>query len=202
MYKNVSITIIMASAIAAILIVPWAALQRSYAQSDFANTILKIHNDERSAVGSPPLKWSDSLAAGAKSWADHLATTGTFDHCFNVAPPTCDLSHEGENLAASASHDPTLGSPANTIKMQQDWVDEKNKWNGSPVTSENMYPIGHYVQMVSPATTAVGCATASGTQNSIWSPPWNGPWDVLVCRYDRNQNGQEPYIAPFLSRGK
>ncbi len=34
MYRNVSITIIMASAILAILIVPWAALQRSHAQSD------------------------------------------------------------------------------------------------------------------------------------------------------------------------
>jgi hypothetical protein len=48
MYK-ISLTIIMASAIAAILIVPWATLQRSHAQSDLADTILKIHNDERAA---------------------------------------------------------------------------------------------------------------------------------------------------------
>ncbi|MGA9152890.1 MAG: hypothetical protein WBZ36_20120 [Candidatus Nitrosopolaris sp.] len=53
MHKKVSMTLIMASAIVAILIVPWAALQRSYAQSDLANTILKIHNDERTTVGSP-----------------------------------------------------------------------------------------------------------------------------------------------------
>jgi uncharacterized protein YkwD len=60
MYRNVSITIIMASAILAILIVPWAALQRSHAQSDLADTILKIHNDERAAHSIPPLKWSDA----------------------------------------------------------------------------------------------------------------------------------------------
>jgi len=70
----------MASAIAAILIVPWAALQRSHAQSDLSSTILDIHNRERSAVSVSPLVWSDSLAAGAKTWAEHLATTGEFNH--------------------------------------------------------------------------------------------------------------------------
>jgi uncharacterized protein YkwD len=59
-----------AIAVVAILIVPWAALQRSYAQSDIANTILKMHNDERTSVGVSPLVWSNSLAADAKSWAD------------------------------------------------------------------------------------------------------------------------------------
>jgi hypothetical protein len=53
MYKHVSITLIMASAMAAILIVPSAALQRSHAQSDLANTVLAVHNRERAAVGVP-----------------------------------------------------------------------------------------------------------------------------------------------------
>jgi Cysteine-rich secretory protein family len=64
----------MASAIAAIVIVPSAVLQRSHAQSDLANTVLAVHNRERAAVGSPELKWSDSLAADAMSWAEHLVT--------------------------------------------------------------------------------------------------------------------------------
>ncbi len=48
--------------------------------ADLANSILAIHNSERSAVGVPPLVWSDDLAASAKTWAEHLATTGKFEH--------------------------------------------------------------------------------------------------------------------------
>jgi uncharacterized protein YkwD len=174
MYKKVSLTIIMASAIAAILIVPWATLQRSHAQSDLADTILKIHNDERAAHSIPPLKWSDSLAAEAQTWAEHLATTGKFEHDTAIFPA------KGENIAQGAA------GFHSTEQLVEGWVNEKNKING-PVTNENLYPVGHYVQMVSPATATVGCATASG----------GGKVD-LVCRYDRSL--QEPYIASFLSR--
>jgi hypothetical protein len=34
----------------------------------FVNGILTVHNRERSLVGSPPLVWSDKLAANAKAW--------------------------------------------------------------------------------------------------------------------------------------
>jgi uncharacterized protein YkwD len=47
---------------------------------DLANSILAVHNQERAAVGVPPLVWSDELAAGAQTWAEHLATTGEFAH--------------------------------------------------------------------------------------------------------------------------
>ena len=64
-HKPIAISVIIpiAVAVAAILIVPWAALDRSHAQSDIADTIMKIHNDERAPVGSPAFKWSDSLAS-------------------------------------------------------------------------------------------------------------------------------------------
>ena len=70
----------------------------------------------------------------------------------------------------------------------QGWVNESEGWNGAPVTDENLYPIGHYVQMISPASKAVGCATASG----------GGTID-FVCRYDRSLFPQEPYIPSFMS---
>ena len=106
MYKKVSVTITTTLVIAAILTVSWSALQRSYAQSDFANTILKIHNDERAAVKVPDLTWSDSLAADAKKWAEHLASlppkpssSSGWNQCCGGAP---DLVHgsTGENLWA------------------------------------------------------------------------------------------------------
>ena len=140
MNKKVSITIIMASAIAAILIVPWAALQRSHAQSDLSSTILDIHNRERAAVKVPDLVWSDSLAAGAKTWAKHLATTGEFNHerGLNVA----------ENIAGFFKG---VSAPG---EGQSKWVDEKVHWNGSTCAYTNMIGSGYK---------EVGCGTASGS---------------------------------------
>jgi uncharacterized protein YkwD len=174
MYKKLSITIIMASAMATILIVPWAALQRSHAQSDLADTILKIHNDERAAVGSPALKWSDSLAADAKSWAEHLAQIGKLQHSTGTG--------HGENLSyRSDSRGPTAISTADLL---QGWVNEKKDWHGGPLTQANWYPTGHYTQMVWKTTTEVGCGTAS-SGNSVY----------LVCRYSPpgNMMGESPY---------
>jgi pathogenesis-related protein 1 len=177
MYKKVSITLIMASAIASILIVPWAALQRSHAQSDLANTILKIHNDERAAVGVPPLVWSDKLAADAKTWAEHLAT-------LPLGPdgkPQLVHGSSGENLWSG-----TAGRYSTADKMQG-WVNEKKNWHGGPITKwVTGEPVtGHYTQMVWRDTKDVGCATASSSHG----------WDYLVCRYSPlgNYLGQTPY---------
>jgi uncharacterized protein YkwD len=166
----------MASAILAILIVPWAALQRSHAQSDLADTILKIHNDERAAHSIPPLKWSDSLAAEAKAWAEHLATTGQIAHDTAIFPA------KGENVAQGGA------GFHSTEQLVKGWVDEKNKING-PVTNANLDPVGHYVQMVSPASATVGCATATGGEKVF-----------VVCRYDRSLFPKQPYIPSFLSQ--
>jgi len=144
--------------------------------ADLVNTILKIHNDERAAHSIPPLAWSDELAAEAKTWAEHLAMTGKFEHDTPIFPA------KGENIAQGAA------GFHSAEQLMQGWVNEKNKIQ-LPVTDENLYPVGHYVQMVSPATTHVGCATASG----------GGKID-LVCRYDRSLADKEPYIPSFLSR--
>ena len=47
MYEKVPLKTIMILVTTAILIVPWAALQHSHAQSDLANTALAVHNRER-----------------------------------------------------------------------------------------------------------------------------------------------------------
>src|SRR6478609_4896636 len=41
--------------------------------ADLANSILAVHNSERGAVGVPLRVWNETLAAGAKTWAEHLA---------------------------------------------------------------------------------------------------------------------------------
>src|SRR3546814_3633081 len=52
------------------------------------------HNRERSLAGVPPLRWNAELASGAQEWADHLSSTGRFEHSPNIPgrPP------EGENI--------------------------------------------------------------------------------------------------------
>ena len=57
---------------------PSTILQISQAQlsSSNQNTILSAHNNERSAVGSPHLTWSNSLATEAQNYANQLASEG------------------------------------------------------------------------------------------------------------------------------
>ena len=62
---------------------------------DLVNIILTLHNQERAAVGVPPLTWSDSLAAHAQPWADKVYETGDSSHSSGVA----DFGNYGENMA-------------------------------------------------------------------------------------------------------
>jgi len=48
--------------------------------ADLVNTILEMVNRERAAVQVPPLVWSNTLAADAQAWADHLATINNMVH--------------------------------------------------------------------------------------------------------------------------
>ncbi|MFZ0511652.1 MAG: CAP domain-containing protein, partial [Candidatus Nitrosopolaris sp.] len=132
------------------------------ASADFVNTILEIHNRERAAVSVQPLVWNDTLAAGAKTWADHLVATGKFEHK--------PVSPEGENIAAQGT--PPAENQTQLAQMAESWAAEKNNHQG--VASGNVATAGHYLQMTSRAAKGVGCGTASGG-------PQN--WDVLVCRY-------------------
>jgi uncharacterized protein YkwD len=141
--------------------------------ADWANSILAVHNSERAAVGVPPLVWSDTLAASAQAWADHLATIPQMVH---------SGSGNGENIAGFFT-DPTEPTGGTSL-----WVAEKQNWHGGVLTPENWYPTGHYTQMVWRNTQEVGCGTAP--------PGAGGPsWSTLVCQYNPpgNYMGQAPY---------
>src|SRR6185437_1599321 len=144
-------------------------------QEDLANRILAVHNQERTAVGVPPLVWSDELAASAKPWAEHLATTPEFSH-------DSSRGNVGENIAG---FNPSLGISA-PGEGQSLWVNEKKDYHGGVLTQDNWHQSGHYTQMVWKNTKEVGCATASGSGH---------PYSILVCRYNPPGNfiGQAPY---------
>jgi len=150
--------------------------------ADFVNSILAVHNRERAEVGVPPLVWSDKLAADAKPWAEHLATTPEFGH----NGPELKALGEGENIAGFQL-DVGPSAPGNGQSL---WVDEKKNYHGGPISmadfSNGAPPIGHYTQMVWRTTTQVGCATATGGGH---------PFSILVCRYSPAGNtlGQKPF---------
>jgi uncharacterized protein YkwD len=142
--------------------------------ADWANSILAVHNSERAAVGVPPLVWSDTLAASAQTWAEHLSTIPEMVHSTNRP--------YGENIAGFFT-DPTEPTGGTSL-----WVAEKQKWQGGVLTQENWYPTGHYTQMVWRNTQEVGCGAAP--------PGAGGPaWSTLVCQYNPPGNyiGQAPY---------
>ena len=175
MYKKVSLGIITILATGAILTVSSSVLQVPYEKDQDMQTVLDVHNQERAAVGDQPLTWSDSLADGAQTWAQEIATTGNFKHDPVVTGLTCTGPCYGENIAG---FNPSKGpsAPGEGVDL---WVKEKSSYNGGPV---DLYVNGHYTQMVWQATTEVGCATA---------PPGAGGlrYSILVCRYDPPGNG-------------
>ena len=116
-------------------------------------------------VGAPPLAWDSALEAGAASYARGLAMTGTFAHSSSAS-----RRGAGENL--------WMGSRGafSLEQMIGSWESEKRLFVPGifPNVSRSgrWSDVGHYSQMIWPATTRVGCALAS-----------NGSADYLVCRY-------------------
>jgi hypothetical protein len=127
-------------------------------------------NRERAAVQVPPLVWSNTLAADAQAWADHLATIN------NMVHSPGNFKDYAETIA-SWTHGDTLRT------MVMSWINEKSLYHGEP-----MPPGGggfsHYTALVWRTTTEIGCGMATGSVN-----------DYLVCRLLPMGNfvGQSPY---------
>lgn len=134
-----------------------------------AQKVLGHHNTVRKDVGTPPLKWSKVLAAFAQEWADHLASTQTFNHRPN--------NNYGENIfMGSGSYTP--------LNASESWYSEIKDYkygkfrSGSPV-------VGHYTQMVWKNTAEVGVGVAIASNGDIY----------IVANYSPAGNylGELPY---------
>jgi pathogenesis-related protein 1 len=174
-------------AAAAILTVPSSEVSYAQPNQNLESSILDVHNSERADVGVAPLTWSNSLADGAQTWAQQIATTGIFDHDPVHTGLYCTGPCYGENIAGFFNDvsEPNGG--------QSKWAAEKSDYDGATNTCTPVSPsvtCGHYTQMVWQTTTEVGCGTA---------PPGAGglPYSILVCRYSPpgNDPNQLPYTA-------
>jgi uncharacterized protein YkwD len=144
----------------------------------FNGRLLTAHNAERARLGIAPLVWSDTLSAQAAVWVESLALKGQFQHGRN-------LGNVGENLWEGPSG---LDSPE---VMVERWVREGQYFRPGKfpdvTTTDDWMDVGHYTQLIWPSTRAVGCALASGTDET------GQEVDLLDCRYSPrgNVDGQQ-----------
>lgn len=153
--------------------------KKSTARGPMKDEILSAHSKYRSELKLPPLAWSDTLAAHAQEWANHLAGLGghSLVHSSNTKRP-----EEGENLWLGTS------GYFSYTQMVDSWGSEKKYfvYGTFPRVSNsgNWADVGHYTQMIWRDTLEVGCAVATAGGN-----------DILVCRYSPPGNyiGQKVY---------
>ena len=134
--------------------------------------MIAIHNKWRAKVGSPPLRWSDSLAEVAQDWSDQLKKTRG-----------CKMKHRqpnqfGENIYWSKNKRPDSEDVVNSWASEIEWYDyPTNRCQTSKVC-------GHYTQVVWNSTKEVGCGIGICGNEQVW-----------VCNYDPPGNwvGKKPY---------
>jgi hypothetical protein len=153
------------SAAFAMLLAFSAGLTAQVRPPRFAAGLVQAHNIERRLVGAAPLVWSTGLAAAADRYALHLARTDRWGHS-----ALHQRVGQGENLWMGSRGAYRLEG------MVAAWSSEKRIFRAGvfPDVSRtgSWFQVGHYTQMVWPATTSVGCSMRSSAH-----------WDYLVCRY-------------------
>lgn len=135
--------------------------------------VYRLHNRVRAEFGARPLVWDRRLALQAASYGPALEQFGRPVHASRVGRET-----SRENLLQALP-----GTPVD--RMVGVWIAERR--NFMPGTFPNVSrtgnwaDVGHYTQMVWPATTSLGCAVHRGRQ-----------FDWLICRYSPpgNQDGR------------
>lgn len=144
----------------------WQA--EAIAGSSVAKEMVAAHNLYRARVGSPPLAWSDRLAARAQQWAATLIERGQF-------LPRRD-GQFGENLFEIS------GGSASPSSVVGAWMSEEANYHYA--TNSCTGRCGHYTQVVWRSTKLVGCGAARNATREVW-----------VCDYDPHGNtvGERPY---------
>ena len=139
---------------------------RSPVLDELTRNMLAHHNAERATLRLDPLIWDQALAKDAARWATKLAADNRFEHATDELRRT----KQGENLWMGTAKAYTHA------EMLSFWLDERKmaKSGVFPQVSQtgNWTDVGHYTQMVWPATRKIGCAVATNLDD-----------EFLVCRY-------------------
>ena len=129
----------------------------------FEGRLLAAHNAERARLGFVPLSWNPQLAAQAEEWARDLARRGAFEHAQQ-------RYGAGENLWMGSSG---FFSPEAMVGA---FINERRFFRAGRFpdvsTTGRWTDVGHFTQLIWPATRELGCARTSSKGR-----------DILVCRY-------------------
>lgn len=142
-------------------------------QTEHHRSTARTCSPQRSPGGrwSPPLTWSNELAADAQAYAEKLARTQSFQHA------TCD---DGENLYWYSA---TTAHPGEDASLS--WLEERDAYRHGRGWHRNFSEVGHYTQMIWKDTKQVGIGTAVASDGSTY----------VVARYHPagNYTNQLPY---------
>ncbi|GLJ27163.1 hypothetical protein SUGI_0532530 [Cryptomeria japonica] len=141
-------------------------LTNSQAIADFIDP----QNEARKAIGVPPLKWNDTVAAFARNYARQRRTDCLLQHS--------EGSPYGENIFWGKGPKWTRRQAMNA------WIDQK-KWYIHASNTCTCPDCTHYTQIVWATTTSVGCSIIKCKSNDTW----------VICSYDPPGNyiGARPY---------
>jgi pathogenesis-related protein 1 len=127
---------------------------------------LDAHNQWRNKYGVPALVWDASLATDAQTWADQMASSGSFDHSQNG---------HGENIFMS--------SAASTPQAVVDsWGSEEPNYDIGSDTCAPGQECGHFTQLIWRTTTKVGCGRATGPDGEYWCCDYDPPGNITGVR--------------------
>ena len=162
---------------------PPVQLLRSTFATQFTAKVLASHNAARAQAGLPGMAWDNELGKSAAAHARRLALSNRFQHSDRRA-----RNGVGENLWMG-----TRGA-FSIERMVGDWVSER-RWFVPGVfpavtRTRSWADVGHYTQIIWPATTRVGCALAS-----------NASADYLVCHYSPAGNIDGRTVGLPMRRG-
>ena len=142
--------------------------------------IVERHNYWREQVGSPPLKWSDELAAYAQEWANELKRKND-----------CKMEHRPDKGPFAQQHGENLywskGKNREPGEVVDAWASELEFWNTETLEcNKEWWYCGHYTQLVWHTSESVGCAMVK----------CEGGEELWVCNYNPPGNwvGEKPYI--------
>lgn len=136
----------------------------------YQENALKLHNYYRRKHGSPPLKWSEELAAGAITWANELAAIGKLQHSSNTG---C-----GENLSCCS------GIPMSADLAVKSWYSEVECYD----FSKPSYQIGtsHFTQVVWKSSVSFGFAIRKSEDGKEFAVARYYPAGNILGQFDRN----------------
>lgn len=147
----------------------------------FRNQELTDHNADRAIHQASPLTTDSTLSDGAQAWAEHLASTGKFEHSSST-----ERNGAGENIYKGSTTESTQGPDLLAKASVMSWYAELGSYDFSNPGVVKNGTIGHFTQVVWKATTSLGCGTASSLNPTPFiyeGNSYNFYEYYVVCRY-------------------